>query len=152
MLENTRLNGLESVITPVNAGLVGRPGKICIEDVSTDITGGTYHRLGNCPNTIKAIALGELINGFGIDGGEAVFKMDCEGCEYDAILNDYEHVRLFREVVFEHHAYATGVPVTKLINTLNRDFECQEINGEYYGKHFSDLAGEVGLIYCVRRW
>jgi FkbM family methyltransferase len=152
MLENVRLNGLESVITPVNAGLAGRPGKICIEDVSTDNIKVTYHGLGDCPNTIKAIVLGELINGFGIDGSEAVLKMDCEGCEYDVILNDYEHVRLFREVVFEYHAYATGVPVTKLINTLNRDFECREINGEYYRKHFSDLVGRLGLIYCVRRW
>jgi len=30
--------------------------------------------------------------------------MDCEGCEYDVILNDYEHVRLFDEVYFEYHA------------------------------------------------
>jgi FkbM family methyltransferase len=152
MLENVRLNGLESVITPVNAGLVDRPGKICIEDISTDITGGTYHRLGDCPSTIKAVTLGELINGFGIDGDGAVLKMDCEGCEYDVVLNDYEHVRLFREVVFEYHVYAIGVPVTKLINTLNRDFECREINQGFYRKQFSDLVGRLGLIYCMRRW
>jgi len=72
--------------------------------------------------------------------------MDCEGCEYDVLLNGYEHVRLFREVVFEYHT--TGVPVTKLINTLGRDFECREINGEFYRKHFSDLVSRIGLILC----
>ena len=25
--------------------------------------------------------------------------MDCEGCEFNMILNDYEHVKLFKEVV-----------------------------------------------------
>jgi len=61
-------------------------------------------------------------------------------------------VRLFREVVFEYHVYAIGVPVTKLINTLNRDFECREINQGFYRKQFSDLVGRLGLIYCMRRW
>ena len=33
--------------------------------------------------------------------------MGCRGCEYDVFLNDYERVRLFDGVLFEHHAYVT---------------------------------------------
>ena len=62
---------------------------------------------------------------------DAVLKMDCEGCEYDIILNDYEHVKLFREVVFEYHAYAVHRPIAELINTMSKDFNCQTINEDF---------------------
>jgi FkbM family methyltransferase len=105
ILDNIRLNNLEGVIIPVNAGLASRPGKICIENVNTSNTFDTYHRPGDCPNAIPAVTLGELMDRFGIGSNDAVLKMDCEGCEYDVILNDYEHVRLFRELIFEYHSY-----------------------------------------------
>jgi len=55
---------------------------------------------------VDAITLGEIVEKYGIGGG-AVLKMGCGGCEYDVILNDYERVKLFDEVLFEHHAYVT---------------------------------------------
>ena len=65
-----------------------------------------------------------------------MLKMDCEGCEYDIILNDYEHVRLFREVVLEYH----GDPMV-LLNVLKNDFECK----------LCRLGSDVGLIHCKHR-
>jgi GT2 family glycosyltransferase len=56
---------------------------------------------------------------------DTVLKMNCESCEYDIILNDYEHVRLFKELIFEYHSYATNRSVTELINTMGREFNCQ---------------------------
>jgi len=140
MLDNIKLNNLEGVIIPVNAGLVGRPGKICIEDVGVEDTAVTYHRPGDCPSTIKAVTLGELINGFGIDGDRAVLKMDCEGCEFDVILNDYEHVRLFRELIFEYHSYVVNKPVDDILRVLDRDYKC-EVRGDKNG----------GIIQCIRK-
>jgi len=64
---------------------------------------------------------------------DAVLKMDCEGCEFDVILNDYEHVKLFGEVVFEYHAYAVHRPIAELINTMSKDFNCQTINEDFSG-------------------
>jgi hypothetical protein len=62
--------------------------------------------------------------------------MDCEGCEYDVILNDYEHVKLFDEVYFEHHAYATGVPVDVLLQKLSKDYKCEIVSDEeFYKRH-----------------
>ena len=43
-------------------------------------------------------------------------------CEYDIILNDYEHVKLFKEVVFKYHAYAVHRPIAELINTMSKGF------------------------------
>ncbi|WP_143701287.1 hypothetical protein [Vulcanisaeta thermophila] len=39
--------------------------------------------------------LSKLIRDYGIEPD--VLKMDCEGCEFDVVLNDYDAVRLFRE-------------------------------------------------------
>jgi FkbM family methyltransferase len=119
MLDNIRLNNMESVIMPVNAGLASKPGKVCVENVDVSNTYNIYHRPGDCPNAVPAVTLSELISRFGIDPNDAVIKMDCEGCEYDVILNDYEHVKLFRELILEYHSN-----VNKLLKVLSRDYEC----------------------------
>jgi len=139
MLDNIRLNNLEGVIIPVNAGLASRPGKICIENVNTSNTFDTYHRPGDCPNAIPAVTLGELMDRFGIGSNDAVLKMDCEGCEYDVILNDYEHVRLFRELIFEYHSYTVNRPVDDLLSMLSTDYKC-EMRGN----------NKQGIMHCVR--
>lgn len=54
-----------------------------------------------------------------------LLKMDREGCEFDVILNDYEHVRMFDKLIMEHHAYITGIEYTKLIDKLSKDFHCE---------------------------
>jgi len=122
MLDNIKLNNLEDAIVPVNAGLTSKPGKICIENANTYGTKYVYHGPGDCPNAVPAVTLGELINRFNIDPSDAVLKMDCEGCEFDVILNDYEHVRLFRELIFEYYSYAVNKPVSDLLNMLSRDY------------------------------
>jgi len=99
-----------------------------------------YHRPGDCPNAVPAVTLGELINRFNIDPSDAVLKMDCEGCEFDVILNDYEHVRLFRELIFEYHSYAVNKPVSDLLNMLSRDYKC-EMKGN----------NNQGIMHCVRK-
>jgi len=152
MFDNIRLNNLEGVIIPINAGLASKPGKICVENTSAYGTAGTYYRPGDCLNAVLAVTLSELINRFSINVNNAVLKMDCEGCEYDIILNDYEHVKLFEEVVFEYHAYAVHRPIAELINTMSKDFNCQTINEDFYRKFFSDHSrDQLGLIRCIKR-
>jgi FkbM family methyltransferase len=139
MLDNIKLNNMEGVIVPVNAGLASRPGKICIENVNTSNTFAIYHRPGDCSNAIPAVTLGELISRFGIDPNDAVLKMDCEGCEFDVILNDYEYVRLFRELIFEYHSYTVNRPVDDLLSMLSTDYKC-EMRGN----------NKQGIMHCVR--
>ncbi|PLC68757.1 hypothetical protein B7L70_01990 [Vulcanisaeta sp. EB80] len=135
MLDNIRLNNLESVIIPINAGLASRPGKICIGNIGVEATSGIYHGPGDCPNAIPAVTLGELMDRFGIGPNDAVLKMDCEGCEHDVILNDYEHVRLFRELILEYHSNAN-----KLLKVLSKDYRC-------------DVRGIkiLGIMHCTRK-
>jgi hypothetical protein len=60
--------------------------------------------------------------------------MDCEGCEYDVILNDYEHIKLFEELVVEYHGSLENI----LLNILRKDFNCLNIK-------------RYNLLYCRRR-
>ena len=92
------------MIIPVNAGLASKLGKVCIKNVDVNIANVIYHRPGDCVNAVPAVTLGELIGRFSVDTNDAVLKMDCEGCEYDVILNYYEHVRLFNELIYEYHS------------------------------------------------
>jgi hypothetical protein len=91
------------------------------------------------------------MNSYGVTEGGAVLKMDCEGCEYDVILNDYEHVRLFNEVYFEYHVYATEIPVDVLLKKLSKDFICQIVsNREFYRSH-GYCKKLLGLVKCVKK-
>jgi len=144
MLDNIRLNNMENVIIPINAGLASKPGKVCVNNVGIDATGFIYHGPGDCPNTVPAVTLGELINRFNINPSDAVLKIDCEGCEFDIIPNDYEHVRLFRELILEYH-YPGFNRLDDLLVILNRDYKC-EVRG-YKIKDYKNGA----LIRCIRK-
>jgi hypothetical protein len=72
---------------------------------------------------VDTITLGDIAKVV-VDVEGAVLKMNCEGCEYDIILNDYEHVKMFNEVYFEYHAYATKIPVV-LLKKMSKDYKCK---------------------------
>jgi len=141
MLENIKLNTIGNKIIPVNAGLANKSGKVClVKSFDNSDTLVMYHRLGDCINAIPAVTLGELISRFGVDSGNAVLKMDCEGCEYDVILSDYEHIQMFKELVFEYHPSIVNKPLDDLLNMLSRDFRCV-IRGNK----------NLGIVHCIRK-
>ena len=47
---------------------------------------------------VRAARLGDIVRGYGVRPD--VLKMDCEGCEYDVILRDYETVHWLEQVIF----------------------------------------------------
>jgi len=79
LLENLKLNNVEDRVTPINAALTSTHSSIIVKCPSGEVT-------------VNTITLEDIAEKFDIRG--AVLKMDCEGCEYDVVLNDYEHVRL----------------------------------------------------------
>jgi len=141
MLNNIKLNNLENVVVPLNVGLASKPGRICIENVDIKRTAITYHRPGECDVMVPAITLADVVSKYGVNH-DAILKMDCEGCEFDVILNDYEHVRVFKELLLEYHLYASSEPLSKLLKVLARDYRC---NVERFDK-------SIGMICCLRNW
>jgi len=104
LLENLKLDNVVVKFTPTNVALAGKHSKINVERPSRKVF-------------VDTITLGDIAKV--VDVGGAVLKMDCEGYEYNVILNDYVHVRLFDEVYFGYHVYATEVPVDVLLKKLD---------------------------------
>ena len=61
-----------------------------------------------------------------------VLKMDCEGCEFEIILN--EDLSMFNDIIFEHHSHITGKNYNILIEKLKKEnfkinvMQCNGIN------------------------
>ena len=127
---------MEDKIVPINAAIGSKPGKVKIpSSIDVSNTGGVYYGLGiNGEIEVPMITLNQLIKDYSIEPD--VLKMDCEGCEFDIILNDYEHVRLFRELIMEYHE-VNEHKLSEIVILLNRDYKCSVIK-------------EKGILHCVR--
>ena len=150
MLENIKLNNMQDKIIPINAALGSKPGKIRIPNIDTQNTATTYYKPKNNGDIeIPMITLDQLINDYGIEPD--ILKMDCEGCEFDVILNDYEHIRKFSELFFEYHSYAVNGSMAELMSMLKQDFECKPVNEEFYKNYFKDYTrDELGMLHCIK--
>ena len=145
MLENIKLNNMEDRIVPINAAIGSKPGVTKVINIGIKDTMGTYHHnLNNSEGGANAevvlvITLKQLINDYSIKPD--ILKMDCEGCEFDIILNDYDYVKLFKELIFEIHRNMGSSK--ELLNKLSNDYKC-----ESYGEEMSNY----GIVHCVRLW
>jgi len=139
MLENIKLNNMEDKIIPINMGISYEKDYISIS-ITTVNTWGTLLKPEGNGIKIPAGKLNDIIEKYNVDA--QVLKMDCEGCEYDIILNDYDTIKEFDEIEFEYHAHNTKIPVSKLLEKLNRDFECKIIK---------EKSKNIGLVHCIRK-
>ncbi len=101
LAENVRINSLQSVITPVNAGLSSRVGTASFDASSNS---GVVARLGSpCrKEQVSVLSLARVIEDFDLE--DSVLKLDCEGCEYEAILSAEPAIlRHFERIVIEFH-------------------------------------------------
>jgi len=141
MIENIKLNNMENKIIPINMGINYEKDYITIN--TKDVVHVAFSLFNSNNNGIKIPAgkLSDIIEKYNIDA--QVLKMDCEGCEYDIILKDYDTIKEFDEIEFEYHAYNTKIPVKKLLEKLNKDFECKNLK--------EIINGKQGIIYCIRK-
>jgi len=78
------------------------------------------------PCKVPGVTLGDLLN---MVEDPYLLKMDCEGCEAEAILGpERERLKAFEHIVFETHPQITGVGDEKLLASLKElGFKCDRI-------------------------
>jgi len=142
MLENIKLNNMENKIIPINMGINYEKDYITIDvkDI-THVAFSIFKSNNNTDIKVPAGKLSDIIDKYDIDA--KILKMDCEGCEYDIILKDYDTIKEFDEIGFEYHAYNTKIPVSKLLEKLNKYFECKFIKGV--------INEKIGILHCIRK-
>jgi FkbM family methyltransferase len=139
MLENIKLNNMENRIIPINMGISYDDDYVSIYKSVPD-TQGALLKPEEKGIKVPAGKLSDIIEKYNINA--QILKMDCEGCEYNVILKDYDTIKEFDEIEFEYHAYNAKIPISKLLERLNNDFECKIIK---------EKSKYIGLVYCIRK-
>jgi len=148
---NIKKNKLEDRITLVNAGC-GRHGVISIPVGAENYISSAAKNFDTEDSRkikeIPILSLEDIIDTFKIN--EGVLEIDCEGCEYLAILESRNRtLRKFSQIVIEyHHGYINLVKKLKTAGfevkyTLPADFG-------YDPKKIAPLS-YVGMIYAKRK-
>ena len=109
----------------------------------------TYYGVNDQKGTVPAITLEDLTKRFNLRG--ATLKMNCEGCEYDIILNDYDHVKMFEELLFQYHAHVTKISAKLLLRKLSEDFACEIVSNKEFYRKYGGSKRYHGLIRCFKR-
>ena len=98
--KNTIENKLDSKIHLLLAGCSNKNEKIIISE--TEVASQSDISKSKQGNEISLMSLEEILNQFNVDS--AILKMDCEGCEYDSILDSPKEVlQKFDFIFIEYH-------------------------------------------------
>ena len=155
--ENLKLNGITGEVKVINAALGSGPVSVpCDYDLWSSIGFSTLSASGPCK--VPGVTISDLLN---MVEDPYLLKMDCEGCEAEAILGpEREKLRAFEHVVFETHPFITGVSNDKLLASLKElGFECRLHRAldpklgqnVYHCKSLSkELAPKVTLVQYLR--
>jgi len=151
LAENIRINGLEAKIVPLNIAVGDKEGYIVIFNVETKQALVTLFKESEGNGIkVKMETLSNVINKYNLETD--VLKMDCEGCEYNLILNDYEAVSKFDQLAFEYHAYNTGISIYKLEQSLEKEYNCEFVDERIYGRNGPNWdKSKIGMLHFVKR-
>lgn len=99
---NVSLNKLDDMITMINAGCGSRKGDIRIKTDFDKGLAGSRMRSSSRGKRVPVLTLEQLIDRYKL--GNAVLKVDCEGCEYDILINASDKtLRKFGSMLIEYH-------------------------------------------------
>jgi FkbM family methyltransferase len=140
-IENIKINHLEDKIFLINAALGSKSRKLKVPCNTLTFASDGFSTLGtNGEYEVPIVTLSEVMK---LITEPYLLQIDCEGCEFDVILNDYEHVKMFEKLIIEHHAKFTGIKYTKLVDKLSSDFHCELTSSVPWAS-----KEEIGLLVC----
>ncbi len=147
-LESVRLNGYEGRVQVHNCAIGSKEGEVEVpadlsleESLSfTSLAEGGKRRV-RVPLVTLGHAMARISEPY-------LLKMDCEGCEYDVILNSPGYVGEFQTALIEHHAVITGINVSVVLEKLRElGFNCDLVDSQFTGYP----RNMTGLLVCEKR-
>jgi len=141
-MKNIKLNHLEDTITLLNEGC-GKSGFVIIKEDYENTAGTTLKKFKE-GKKIKIENLDEIVKRFNLR--HAALKVDCEGCEYDLILNASDKtLHAFDQIIMEYH-----YGYRNLVKRLRQaGFIVKYSLPDYlYNIEAEDRNTYLGLIYC----
>ena len=133
-MKNIKLNHLEDKITLLNEGC-GKNGFVTIRE-DYENTGSADLKSFKVGKKIKIESLNKIVKRFNLK--HAALKVDCEGCEYDLILNASDSTLLaFDQIIIEYH-----YGYRNLVNRLRQ--------AGFRVKYSLPTYMHLGLIYAER--
>ena len=143
-IENIKLNRLNDKIMIRNIGIGKKKGKIII-DPNFKNTAGTKLKTFRVGRPINLVTLSGIVSSYKIRN--AILKMDCEGCEYGAILNsDNKILRRFTQIMIEyHHGYKNLEKKLK-----EAGFVVEHTNPIVLYNNDTETKMTLGMIYASR--
>jgi len=139
-LKNVEANGLKNVKV-VNAGVSGHDGTVKVTKGET--TTGNDLKASDEPDAVEVpvYSLDRVLKEY---GPFDVMKMDCEGCEYDAIASS-KRIGEIKQIQIEYH-YG---PERLLEALKNAGFEVKATKPKKsHNPHASDPDTSVGYVYA----
>ena len=121
--ENVRLSSATDKVKVINAALSNEPVSVPC-DYDLWLSGAFSTLKGSGPCKVPGVTLGDLLS---MVEDPYLLKMDCEGCEVEAILGpEREKLKAFEHIILETHPNITGVSDEKLLTSLKElGFECR---------------------------
>ena len=139
-LDNISANpNLKENITLINKAVGGNKGILSLENNNStkDYTNK------NDTYDVEVITISDVLNDY--DFPPDVLKMDCEGCEFEIILN--HDLSMFNDIIFEHHSSLTGKDYKPLIEKLKEEnFKINTFSCNACTLSFDD----VGIIHAYK--
>ena len=135
--KNIELNNLQKIIDIDLAGCSNKSGFLTVDNKKSG--GGASLTSAKTGTKIPLFSLKNILERNNIDS--AILKMDCEGCEYDSILNtDNEILKKFSTIIIEYH-YGYQNLVEKLEKC---GFQVKKTAPMYYSHY------HIGYIYATK--
>ncbi|ARM76125.1 FkbM family methyltransferase [Acidianus manzaensis] len=121
---NLKLNNVEDKVVVLNAALASSKGKIKVPTNYNIYYSFAYKANDSGEIEVDKITLTDVLK---IVNDPYLLKMDCEGCEYDIIMNDYENLNRFEKIIFEFHY---PKKINEVLDKLGNDFMCEVKKGK----------------------
>jgi FkbM family methyltransferase len=145
LVKNIQLNNLEPTITPILAACSSKKGstKVLSTKKGVNFYSGDLDSDGI---EVPIISLTDILKN--CEKNNLILKFDCEGCEYDTILNtEYSILQKFEQIIISYHYGYLNI--AKHLENLG--FDISFTKPHFFPSKTSESRMYIGFMYAKKR-